>query len=85
MQESGVTAASDREGVRPWFLGFFHRWERVCFSLPRRIEECAPLGEGRAQVCLIDWKGRAPVDQGAPTGVWHWWELTDSAYSVQMV
>jgi hypothetical protein len=43
MQELGVTADSDREGVRPWFLGFFHRWERVCFSLPRRIEECAPL------------------------------------------
>ena len=43
MQESGVTAASDREGECPWFLGFFHRWERVCFSLPRRIEECAPL------------------------------------------
>ncbi len=25
----------------------------------------------RAQVCLIDWKGRAPVDQGAPKGEWH--------------
>jgi hypothetical protein len=23
MQESGVTAASEREGVCPWFLGFF--------------------------------------------------------------
>ena len=34
------------------------------------------------QVCLIDWKGRAPVDQGfapvdqgAPKGKWHSWEL----------
>ena len=39
----------------------------------------------RAQVCLIDWKGRAPVDQGAPKGEWHCWELSDSAYSIQMV
>ena len=37
------------------------------------------------QVCLIDWKGRAPVDQGAPKGEWHCWELYDSAYSIQMV
>jgi hypothetical protein len=59
-------------------------------SLPDRLEKVhpwekgAPLGEGCAQVCLIDWKERAPVDQGAPTGVCHWWELTDSAYSVQI-
>jgi hypothetical protein len=30
------------------------------------MERGAPLGGGRAQVCLIDGKGRAPVDQGAP-------------------
>ena len=34
------------------------------------------------QVCLIE-KGRAPVDQGAPKGEWHCWELSDS--SIQMV
>ena len=53
MQESGVTAASDREGECPWFLGFFHRWERVCFSLPRRIEEWVPLLV-RARSKLLD-------------------------------
>jgi hypothetical protein len=73
MQESGVTAASDREGECPWFLGFFHRWERVCFSLPRRIEECAPLLV-RARSKLLDrlerarpWvKGTRPWVKGAP-------------------
>ena len=39
----------------------------------------------RTQVCLIDWKGCAPVDQGAPKGEWHCWELSNSAYSIQMV
>ncbi len=39
----------------------------------------------RAHVCLIDWEGHAPVDQSAPKGERHCWELTDSAYSIQMV
>ncbi len=66
MQETGVTGASDREVVRPWFLGFFHRWERVCFSLPRRIEECAPLLD-RAHSKLLDrLKGRALGEGRAP-------------------
>jgi hypothetical protein len=39
----------------------------------------------RTQVCLIDWKGRTPVDQGTPKGEWHYWKLSDSAYSIQMV
>jgi hypothetical protein len=34
-----------------------------------------PLLEGRAQLCLVDRKGRAPVGQGAPKGEWHSWEL----------
>ncbi len=51
------------------------------------IERGAPSWKGRAQVCLIDGKVRAPVDQGAPkeNGTIHYWELTDSAYSIQMV
>ncbi len=68
MQESGVTAASDREGVCPRFLGFFHRWERVCFSLPRRIEESAPQLV-RACSKLLDRLERAcPWEKGAPLG-----------------
>jgi hypothetical protein len=68
MQESDVTAASDREGVRPWFLGFFHRCERVCFSLPRRTEECAPLLV-RAHSKLLDRLRRArPWEKGEPLG-----------------
>jgi hypothetical protein len=45
-----------------------------------------PLGVVlHTQVFLIDWKGRAPVDQGAPKKEWHCWELSDSAYSIQIV
>ncbi len=51
-------------------LVFFHRWERVCFSLPRRIEECEPSWSGRAQSCLANWFWRAPVDQGVPKVAW---------------
>jgi hypothetical protein len=39
----------------------------------------------RTQVYLIDWKGRTPVDQGAPKKEWHCWALSDSAYSIQIV
>jgi hypothetical protein len=41
------------------------------------MEKGAPLVGGHAKACLIDGKERAPVDQGAPKGKWHYWELTD--------
>jgi hypothetical protein len=52
-----------------------------------RAQVCMIDGKGRAQVCLIDENERAPVGQGAlkESGTIHYWELTDSAYSVQMV
>ncbi len=41
----------------------------------------APLRRARS-VCLTVGKVRAPVDQGAPKGEWHNWELTDSTRGV---
>jgi len=46
----------------------FYRWERVCFSLPRRIEEWVPLLV-RARSKMLDRLERAcPWEKGAPLG-----------------
>ena len=54
---------------RKWCaLVFFHRWERVCFSLPRRIEEWVSLLV-RARSKLLDRLERAcPWEKGAILG-----------------
>ncbi len=93
---------------------------RARSSLPDWWKRASPCWSGCTQICLIDGKGCAPVDQGtlkfawlmekdAPLlirarsslhdwwkrvrpcwsgraqGKWNYWELTDSAYSIQMV
>jgi hypothetical protein len=68
-----------RRRVRPF--------EKGALKFAWLMERGTLTWEGRAQVCLIDGNERAPFDQGAlkESGTIHYWKLTDSAYSIQMV
>ena len=74
MQESGVTASSDREGgvcreklkIEEESLSGFASWSRFGYS---------SIHSKFLAHCLMDGKGRAPVGQCAPKGDWHSWEL----------
>ncbi len=57
--------------AHPWVEGAPLGGGRAPGWRARPWVEGAPLGGGRAQSCLIDWEGRAPVDQGAPKVEWH--------------